>query len=880
MTDRAFVWRGALVAVVACSACAASDRPNDTAHVEPAPQVTGHRADDVVATLDSMGLLPRGAERPATIGNIGSWLERTLDVATPLTADAPLVLTRRDRPGAFLEITVIDAAAVPAETQRGSIVFPGALGEGDLAFVRGSSAIEELRLIARADAPSVARWRLRRGPNVATVRVREGRVEAIDATGLVLFHADPMVVIDARGVHRDVDLQLDGEVLSARWDATGLTFPIALDPAWSVVAKMGSTRVQHTATTLVDGTVLVTGGFPASAPKTSSTELYDPTTNTWTPGPSLALLRANHTAMRLASGKVIVAGGAAGLITELYDPTAKTWTTVGPLAALRGNHEAVLLASGKVLIVGGETCPTSGCTTVATADLFDPATNTWSSAGSMATARKEHTATLLASGAVLVAGGYNATGATVSSAEIYEPSTNTWHAAASMNRQHADHVAAKIGPGALVAGGLAGTTLSLVVEQYDVAADSWKIVKPLSTPRNGHVAITLGTGKLLVVGGAALTSAELYDPVALTWSNAGSMSVLQERMRAALLNDGRVLFTGGNGVGGTAIAAAELFSQATNGTTCVDAFDCASGSCIDGFCCDVACTGSCQACDLPSAIGTCTDVTGAPHGTRTCGGFACVAGACGTTCAGEADCDASHACTAGKCVPKKGNGVACGATPECTSGKCVDGVCCDKPCTDQCSACDLVGKVGVCSAVSAAPPHGTRTPCKPATCSGSSFSRAAVCNGLGACSSPISASCVPFACNDAGCLSACTTDAECADNFICRANLCVAKGAHCGADNSSIGVDGVVTPCAPNVCRADGTCGKGCANSTECVPGFVCDDASKTCIAPTGGDGGSSGGCEFGGETSSGEGVVFVALGLLAMTRMTGRRRRGRGSMR
>jgi N-acetylneuraminic acid mutarotase len=867
MSARSLASCVALAAVVLHAGCSTGDQ--EGGHPTPSSPRVGagsKRAAEVVAMLTTMGLVPRASALSPTAA---SWISATFAAMPPSEGDAPLVVRRNDRPGAFLELTVVGAASIPAESSGSATVFAAALAGTDVVFVRGPAGIEELRLIATSDVPSIARWHLRKGDAIASVRVRARMVEAIDASGAVLFHADPMFVVDAVGARRDVDVSIEGDELVARWDASGLVFPVALDPAWSVLPKMASTRVQHTATTLTDGKVLVTGGFPFGAPKTATTEIYDPATNTWAAGTSMNGNRAGHTATRMTGGKILVAGGAAINATEIYDPVAKTWTVVGPLAAPRVSHEAVLLGSGKVLVVGGESCPGGVCVAVATAEIFDPGTNAWTSAGSMAAARKEHTVTLLPSGAVLVTGGLSATGTTLSSADIYEPTTNTWRVAGSMVRQHADHAAARVSTGVLVAGGLVGTTLSSVAELYDIATDTWKMVKPLTAARNGAVAITLGSGKVLVAGGAALTTAELFDPIAVTWTDAGTMAVLQERTRAALLLDGRVIFTGGNGSGGGAIAAVEMFAQSAAGVACVDVFDCASGFCVDGVCCDSACAGNCQACDVTATKGKCSDVTGAPHGARTCGGFTCNAGACGTTCATDAECAATHACSGGKCVAKKGNGVTCSAGTECSSASCVDGFCCDKPCTEQCNACDVPGKVGVCSPVSATPPHGARTPCKLATCSGSSFARGAVCNGLGACSTPAVTSCVPYACDDKGCRTACTKDSECAENFVCRDGACVARGAHCGPDNTSISADGVPSTCTPNLCRSDGTCGSGCNSTAECAAGFVCDDATKACIAAQGGGGdGSSGGCDVSrGESGSSDGVLLVALALIGLTR-------------
>ena len=89
---------------------------------------------------------------------------------------------------------------------------------------------------------------------------------------------------------------------------------------------------------------------------------------------------------------------------ELYDPASNTWSAAASLATARASHTATLLPSGQVLAVGGYSDGQSGGYQ-ASAELYDPASNTWRAAASLATARAYHTATLLPSGQVLVVGG-------------------------------------------------------------------------------------------------------------------------------------------------------------------------------------------------------------------------------------------------------------------------------------------------------------------------------------------------------------------------------------------------------------------------------------------------------------------------------------------
>ena len=101
-----------------------------------------------------------------------------------------------------------------------------------------------------------------------------------------------------------------------------------------------------------------------------------------------------------------------------HDPTTGTWTTTGSLSTARSSHTATLLPSGKVLVAAGQ----GSTSPLSSAELYDPAAGTWTTTGSVPTARSAHTATLLSSGKVLVAGGVGNSGF-LSSAELYDPAT-------------------------------------------------------------------------------------------------------------------------------------------------------------------------------------------------------------------------------------------------------------------------------------------------------------------------------------------------------------------------------------------------------------------------------------------------------------------------
>jgi Kelch motif/Galactose oxidase, central domain len=102
---------------------------------------------------------------------------------------------------------------------------------------------------------------------------------------------------------------------------------------WTVTGSMLHPRSSHSATLLLDGQVLVAGGYVDSA-ASNTAELYNPITGVWTRAANLHFARADHTATLLPDGRVLVAGGLNGLDlsqAEIYDPVSDTWTLTNPM---------------------------------------------------------------------------------------------------------------------------------------------------------------------------------------------------------------------------------------------------------------------------------------------------------------------------------------------------------------------------------------------------------------------------------------------------------------------------------------------------------------------------------------------------------------------
>jgi hypothetical protein len=339
---------------------------------------------------------------------------------------------------------------------------------------------------------------------------------------------------------------------------------------WSAAGNLANGRTVLAGALLPSGKVLVMGGGDTTHGALASAELYDPGTNTWNAAASMSALRAGHTASTLLSGKVLVTGGlsptssapntnSANILAsaELYDPATDQWSAAGSMSMPRIGHTATVLPNGKVLVVGIPTAyPTQS------ADLYDPATNTWSSAGSPLVGRSQPTATLLLSGKVLVAGGEDKNGTALASAELYDPATNTWSAAGSMAHQRSQYAATLLSSGkVLVAGGDITSAGTSDAELYDPGTDTWSMAGSLTTIRSAFTATLLPNGQVLAAAGGGpggdkcagfiegktpLCSAELYDPATNLWTATGSLTDARGFHYAVRLLTGEVLVAGGD----------------------------------------------------------------------------------------------------------------------------------------------------------------------------------------------------------------------------------------------------------------------------------------------------------------------------------------------
>jgi Kelch motif/Galactose oxidase, central domain/Fibronectin type III domain len=353
---------------------------------------------------------------------------------------------------------------------------------------------------------------------------------------------------------------------------------------WTPAAPPQTGSAFGATVSLHNGDVLLVGGQDGSGNTTNSSEVYDPRTDTWASAGLMSTPRFLPVAVTLQSGKVLVAGGttdntgSTALDTgEVYDPSTNTWTPVAnTMSSPRGDYPAIaLLPNGDVLIAGGAD---AGGDAVATADIYNPTSNTFAPASSMSTGRILTAATPLSNGKVLVAGGQDINGAPVDTAEIYDPGTDSWISAAnpmSVGRTYPGLAHLPNGE-VLVAGGVnsgsslnSPSTTTATTNIYDPSSNSFTPGPAMMVSRIFFGITPLADGRVLVAGGVTLGGGggaitgdtEIYDPRTNSWSEAAPLPPIAA-FTLSLLPNGQALQASGatGGPNGSSSTQAELYT--------------------------------------------------------------------------------------------------------------------------------------------------------------------------------------------------------------------------------------------------------------------------------------------------------------------------------
>jgi hypothetical protein len=224
------------------------------------------------------------------------------------------------------------------------------------------------------------------------------------------------------------------------------------------------------------------------------------------------------------------------------------------MSTTRAAHTATRLANGNVLIAGG-----FANSTYATAEIYDPNSRTFVSANNMNAARAGHSATLLPNGKLLLAGGVGIGWTFLASAELYDPATNTFAPTGNMTTARESHTVTMLKDGrVLITGGHRGRQSAITIyasaEIYDPATGVFRAIGNMTTRRHKHDAVLLPDGEVLINGGSderddrgAYTNAEIYNPMTGAFNTIGEMPIVRYKHQGTsiLLPSGKALMAGG-----------------------------------------------------------------------------------------------------------------------------------------------------------------------------------------------------------------------------------------------------------------------------------------------------------------------------------------------
>jgi hypothetical protein len=251
----------------------------------------------------------------------------------------------------------------------------------------------------------------------------------------------------------------------------------------------------------------------------------------------------------------------------------------GSLNEARIWHTATLLGSGQVLVAGGF----DQGSYLDSVQLYDVGTGTFAATGSLITRRALHTATLLQNGTVLIVGGAASANGYVSNTELYDPSRGSFVSTGNLNTPRVFHTATLLSNGmVLIAGGFNNTGPLASAELYNPSTATFTATGSLNLARGEHSATLLQDGTVLIAAGIPTNtntsnSAEIYNPATGSFTTTGNLNTSRKGNTAALLHDGTVLVAGGYDSNSNPLTSAELYNPSTGTFTGTGGMNAARG---------------------------------------------------------------------------------------------------------------------------------------------------------------------------------------------------------------------------------------------------------------------------------------------------------------